>query len=484
MNSFNPSKRHEFREHLAALLWAVGSPSDGDQVPGNWWLSNRTARDWLLLDDFARDGYEPAVVAGPARWAENPTDLANGFSAAVMSLHSDGRVRQRAVRFLAVSEGVLGVSALAVRCLDHVAQVRAEANRSFLTKTDSTSVNVILGILLAGAKRFHSAEALSAYRSRLLSLPDLDALLKALRASDNHLVRRWAFNRSFEHELLTADDLLWAARHEQDQLIRVQCADRACAVASEETVRELLAEKHTESRLAAVLHLGDAGLSDADLTGLLIDPSARIREIAQLKLKRRGFDPAVVYRQCLEEGRRIAFALVGMAATGNPEDLTVVQPWLADGGPAIRKAAVQAVSALAGDRRLPLLAPMLLDASPGPVAAAGRALVALGAGADAAAAAWRSDQVWSRRAAWRLCRAAGGWDRVVWDLEAAADPDPELSKLGQFGVRNWLLYSAATTWGVVAPARAERIKSLLKVAPLPEHVLREVAFAANVSRAN
>ncbi len=62
---------------------------------------------------------------------------------------------------------------------------------------------------------------------------------------------------------------------------------------------------------------------------------------------------------------------------------------------------------------------------------------------------------WSRRAGWRLARAAGHWDRVAADLRATTGLGPGLASLGVSGVRNWLETSAAATWAVLSNEQAD-----------------------------
>jgi hypothetical protein len=120
-------------------------------------------------------------------------------------------------------------------------------------------------------------------------------------------------------------------------------------------------------------------------------------------------------------------------------------------------------------------------------ATAGRVLArARSAGAGAppgwTALAWASPRPGNRRAAWRLERGAGGWDRVEADLRAAGDPDPGLAAAGQDGIRTWLVHSAATTWDVLSPARRERIRDLVEAWDAPGWQRDAVAFHAGITR--
>lgn len=89
-------------------------------------------REWLQLDRAARwfryaDG---TPVSGVTGWLCPQLVEPSGFVSAVTSLHVDGRSRERATRALALASGPVAASALAVRLLDHVPHVRAQAWRS------------------------------------------------------------------------------------------------------------------------------------------------------------------------------------------------------------------------------------------------------------------------------------------------------------------------------------------------------------------
>ncbi|MGZ4436505.1 MAG: hypothetical protein ACXVW6_02625 [Nocardioidaceae bacterium] len=408
-----------------------------------------------------------------------------GFVAAVTSFHVDGRIRQRATRVLAELDGIVPATALAARLLDHVPQVREEAQRALLPRLDAGNAAAVLGVLLAGRGRQHAPNGLASVREALFEkLPAIELVETLLRGGARE-VRRWAFTLGHDRGLLTPGRLLRVVHDDPDQWLRASAADWLLPVADPQQLRELLGANTVEARLVALTQLPDDSLGDDDLLPLLADRAPRVREQARWRARRRGIDTARWYRErvALPEtpAQTLAASLDGLAAVGGPGDLERFTEHLHHRSPRVRTAAVTGVSTHASrEVAVATLAPVLLDPSPRVSSAAARLLVRLRAPQEAAAAAWSSPQSWSRRAAWRMSRGAGSWDWVEADLRAAADTDPQLASLGRAGVRNWLATSAATTWAALPDSQRERIQELLVAGPVDSATSRTVAFHARI----
>ena len=471
-----------------ALVWLAKGATAGDAA--GWderaeWLSALSGREWLLLDDLARTWrYGQAPISGTRGWLGTQLAEPTGLVAAVTSLHADGRMRQRATRLLPTAPSRLVAAALAVRSLDHVEQVRDEALRG-LRALPVDQAAVVLSVLLAGHQRQHASKALDVYVDAVLQQPAPSALLAALRNAEDRNVHRWAYRVSFERDLLSVAELLHVVRSGRDQLVRASCAAWLRGRASVDDLRGLLAARFVEGRMLAVQELPDQTLPDVVLLPLLADASGRVRELAQWRAPKRGTDVAAWYRHQLQAvqltPRRTAACLAGLGDCGSRGDVPLVLAHLAADSPSVRGAAVAAVSTLAAaDAVHAVLLPLLHDPAPRVSAAAARALARAGAGTAEAAEAWESGVPATRRAAWRLSRAAGTWERVDADVRAAADSDPQLAGLGRAGVRNWLHAGAATTWGCPRPDTADRLLRLLPQTGLSLQEQRLVAFHAGL----
>ena len=480
----------EIRELAFELAAAARSNEPGSWSLGSQALVELDDRGLLLLDEYARH-WAPTIgavpVAGTKGWLGSNLSEPTGFVAAVTSLHADGRIRQRATAVLATLDGNLALRALALRCFDHVQQVRTEALASTVARAHLDTAEAPLGVLLAARRRFHGRGALDAVLAHLEIVAGPRALYERVRDSSARDVRRWAHQYAHERALLNSDDLVALVQGSDDQFLRAQAAAWLDHVATGVQLQNLLGSRYADGRLLALTRLEDDVLGrDAILTALG-DSSGRVREVAQWRARRRGIDPALTYRDWLGRTERnsvqLAAALDGLASLGKSSgDVDLVGMYLSHAQVRVRTAAVRAFARLGSTASVrERLLPMLHDPSPRVATAAAVALTRSSARAPDAELAWASTQSWTRRAAWRFSRATGSWDRVVADLRAATDTDAQLRDLGAAGLRNWLEHSAATTWGMPTPTQAERIAALLQHADLGEQQRRELAFHSGVT---
>jgi hypothetical protein len=473
---------------LARRLAEAASSDD----PAAWDLGLQTLEGldgaaWLLVDQAARTfSYADGTpVSGTQGWLRTALNEPSGFVAAVASLHADGRFRERAVQVLSTVPGAVAVPALAVRLLDHVPEVRARAREALPQPRLLACAEPLLDILLAGADRQHAGDALATVKAALVDdEPSRALMMPELLTSGRRRVRRWAFQLGHDQGLLSTDRLVAATLADPDQWLQARCAEWLAEGEWPGVLASLLGARSVEARLVVLARVSDGELGDDALRSMVVDRAPRVREAARLRARHRGWDVAELYRQGLQQNaspRVIAACLDGLALTGDGQDLELAVGGLQHASARVRAAAVVAVSARAmRDHAIQLLASMLLDPSARVSSTAARELARVGAPSATAESAWGSGQPWSRRAGWRLSRAAGGWHRVEADLRAAADPDVALSAVGHFGIRNWLEVGAARTWASLSENHRTRIASLLVEADLSGPARRLVAFHAGI----
>ena len=454
-------------------------------------LDQLSGRDWLVLDAAARSYRlnHAMPVAGVRGWLGPNLGEPSGLVAAVTSLHVDGRFRERAALALAGMSGGIAVSAAAVRLLDHVEQVRAAASQSIAAMLVAQPVPDLLvrslDVVLAGRDRFQGPAALQALErlgERQFNKHDYVELLIGAPA---RRVRRHGFEVANELGLLTVPRLLEAVRLEEDQLIVAWCADWLYERAAPSDFADLLDARGAFVRQVAVLRVDDTSLPDAQLLQRAADRAPRVREAARFRARKRGLDIAGWYRDQLDDpeqpATRKAVTLDGLLGAGDASDLPAFQAAMADPRPRIRAVALRGVATWSTrEETINLAEPMLLDPSTRVSASAARVLARAGAPSSAADDAWDSPRPGSRRAAWFLARATGGWNAVESDLRLATDADPELAGLGRSHVSNWLTTRAATTWQPLPEHQKVRIAALLDAWDASIDLKRTLAFHAGV----
>lgn len=451
-------------------------------------LEGLDGRAWLTLDQTARAfdwRIGRAPVSGPLPGSAVPRAGVDLLTLLTASLHVDGRIRQRAVEVLASVDAALATSALTVRTLDHVAQVWGPAREAILARLDLAHAEPVLDILIAGHERDSARRMLTDAVECLVGRHSVADIAARLTVSRRRRVRRWAFTFVHENDGLTAEDLAEAARTNGDQWVRASCADWI-SLTHPERLGDLLDATSVDVRLTAIAGVPDDLLSRTALDELLVDRAARVREIARARATRCGVDVAAHYRS-LAAGeptpRELVACLDGLAWTGDDQDVDLAVRALGHDAVRVRAAAISAVAARADSTTtIKAIRPCLLDPSARISSTAARALARAGATPAVAERAWASDLVSSRRAAWRLTRASGAWNRVEADLRASCDPDAALAGLGRAGARNWLETAAATTWQPLPNIQRERMAALLPLSGLDERQAAVLAFHAGIAR--
>ncbi|MEV8377056.1 hypothetical protein AB0P21_30220 [Kribbella sp. NPDC056861] len=464
----------EAREALLRLSHALETPlRTSARREGLTWLANLQGEDLVRLDDVARS--QPSY-AGPAIGKRPDPDETTGLGAVLASLYYDGRLRERALSQL---PGELAAVLLALRTADHVPQIRAQARELLFALPPAL---VAMEVLLVVRRRLHGGGLLDEYAKRLT-----DEQLAGMRTAGVRDLRRWAYQHGLADGTLARAELEIGAL-DNDQWIRVRCADALAQQADAELAPRLLTSRYVELRMAGLLRLPEELLGDEQIEHALFDRSARVRELAQWRCRRRGGDPAKTYRDvALGAGRIVAGRRTGLVSglseTGDASDLPLVLEHLADRGPAVRLAAVKAVAGwLGSDERAGLLGPLLLDASPKVVGAAATALASLprDVTAEFVDAAWACEQPWSRAGATRVEVGGGPWWALESILRLMADPDPELSRQGRIRLTDWFRTSANS--GQLSDEKQKaRLRRRIAEAGLDDASVRRLSFYARLS---
>lgn len=415
----------------------------------------------MRLEERGRNG--PRWVAGPLGVSSAWDDVVGRgdlLTICAASMHPDGYLRERASRLLADREESLVARCLALRAVDHVPQVRRVALPALVQRPDPAA----LALLLRMRKRVHGPAALAAY-GELFDTREL------LGASDP-LVRRFAY----EQELAGMDSSEVEMRlgTETDQWLRRRLAERWMAVDPALAKGQLVGSRYVEGRLMVLLDGTDDLFERGELEERMLDRSRRVRAAACWRYRRAGYDPASYYR-ARWEADGVDAALDGLRETGQRFDAVEAQRALASDDQRLRVAALRLWPE--GGPPKELLLTLLADPSSAVVKHAARLLAATpGIRYDDVLAAAVSEEPNQRRAAWRLRRELGGWNRLRADLEALQDPDEKLLLAAKQDLAIWLEFRAANTYQPLLPSEREAIRAHLDRVDLPRGVVDLLKF--------
>lgn len=475
--------------HRAATELVTALRHDALDTPGadeDAWAA-RLARldggDWLLVDKLARRSTwaQPALLSGTRGW--DALDLSEAQLPALVAaaMHVDGRLREQATQALGRSAGPVTSAVVGIRLLDHVPEVVEAARDVAVQGLPGLEVDVVADVLLHGAGRDAARDPWSWLVDTVgLASPEV---LERLRRSRFRQARRWGVEQSLSGGLLPPGEVVEIASHDPDQWLRGAAAEHLTDTGTPDLLVPLLSARSVEARLTALTRVREELLDDRTLERLLLDRAPRVREQARWRARRRGVGVADVCRRHLGDAApgAVAAALDGLAWVGDESDVLAVTDLLLHGSPKVRAAAVRTCAArVPGPTAIEVLVPLLEDPAARVSGAAARVLARAGAPADAATKAWESPVPTVRRAAWRVSRAPGGWQRVASDLRAASDDEPSLRRLGRDGVRGWLRYGAATTWGRPDASDAGAMARHLVGAGLTDDERDRVAFHAGI----
>lgn len=436
--------------------WAVRLLSDA--TPSLWRNLDLAARRmWWDIPDWARTAQERISLGDPSVLA-----------LVVASFHPTGYVREAAVARLGEVDDPAAIQALALRAADWVPQVRERA-RAALVQPVSSSVESLISIgplAVLFADREQGAWLFAHLEESAARLDD-SGLRHLLTARDWRL-RRVAYLIALRDRRLGRVELMDAAAHDGDLVIRVQCADQAIrdAVATDQVteVRSLADSGTAAVRAAAVSALARAGRVDVAQTALE-DRNPMVREIAQAAVRRAGADPAQRYRDLVSATNPPdPAAVAGLGETGTKTDAALIGLSLQHPVPRGRVEAVRALRRLSSVD-LSTLVGMIDDPSPAVTRQVVATLAPYAGDIDAerlgVLLAEKQDPH-VRIAAYRLLRARGLWTRLLTDLELYDDPDDDLRTRARGDLFGWLDREAATAYVTPTGVVAQRFNLLLQ----------------------
>lgn len=451
---------------------------------------------------FEADVWIREALCHWGRWENDwskmkPADVARFADAdfgplAFASMHTNGRVREAALRRLAARTDGAELPFLLLRLNDWVVPIRDIARD--LVKARVREEYALFFVrdlaLLLRIERCQRGEHrwLSEAMTELFQREgSAEALQAGLHSADRN-VRRACLRFASTAAAPRAIAALKAALADADPMCRLWAAKQLIAGATHDELPSLHAALCGDAfmpvrreSLTALAERNPAA-AHAALVDALLDKHTSMRAVARFYLKGR-VDAAEFYRRAMDaqRGARLSAALLGLSECGEKADAHKIAPFLVSPEIRFRKAAVIAIGRLAADENRSDLLRALADTSPGVSAAACAALrpVVSAVMGELAALLQTHPTPFVRKNALTLVRSLSKWERLPLLLAACRDAHEDVSQPAALALDFWFysyngsfvtpsatqlgaakmeLHSSA---GCVAPNIADELASLI-----------------------
>lgn len=427
----------EIADRLSDGATAVLSRASDRRAEIEDWLLLASAGELLRIDRAARFWRHRDALGKALLWKGRALKRSGTLSAALASMHGDGRVREAAVGILSRADAPLADRMLAVRLTDHVRPVREAATQAVLRRTSLIQADKIVPVLHLIEGRTRGAEVLPLYLHAVAGVHGETALWSRLRDSTTPAVRRTAFQHSLTNELLSIGDAVAALPREHDRIVQSLLAHAIADRARPDVVGSaLLSDRSAESRVLGLVRLTADLLDPSDVERLLVDPGDLVRLWARQRYEEQGRNALAVYQDVAQGSGPAAVrarAYRGVVEAGGTVDHEVVLDLVRSTEPPLKKTGLRLLAGCVVPADATLLLEVLRTGTNRVARLASEVLHEI-------PAAWSDAELLPltssldpslRRRAWWLKRNRSGWDQTIADLEILLDHDPVLAALGR-----------------------------------------------------
>lgn len=410
------------------------------------------------------------------------------------SMHSNGFVREEAVRRLRLLTDGSEVPYLLLRLNDWVRQVRNIARQAIDERIKPSYAGALIRNLhlvtrLAEVRRNDQREVLDRINQLLAGPEARPAMLDAMR-NGSRTTRRASFR------LLAADEaglreILPQALSADDFVIRLQAVRAAALVLDRAELQSLLPKLSRDGsapiRLEALRMWATSFPEEAAskaLRAALLDRNASVRLEARYRLRNEaGNDFRQIYRNAMSASQPAVLmaALAGFAETASAEDASELISYLSHALARVRRTAVECLAKLAPDKHLDHFIERAQDSSPKVSSEACKVLARELSGLD-------GSFVWQhlssaplphvRRNMLRLATGLPKWESLIYLVRAIDLPDESLADEAVDHVCRWnVQYNRSQ--GVPSREQLALLEDALNQAErrLPPSVVDSIRFA-------
>ncbi len=371
----------------------------------------------------------------------------------LLSFHSNGFIREVALKALAERTDGLELSFLLIRLNDWVVPIRNAAERAILDRLRPEYAEHFIRCLplvfsLKDKGRINHGTVVEAIIALLQGADARTSLRHAL--NDRHrAVSRLAFWLLVQHPQSDLISILTDALTTKDTVIRLSAARVLRKQSADESLRTLLEglskDRFMPVRREALCEFAERLPDTATyLHAALLDSHSSMRETARFYLSKVGWTEfSTYYATHLADASRLdlSAAIEGLGETGNTAHAKTLSCFLTHIDSRVRRAAVRAIGRLDPEKFTQQLLAALLDAQPA-VGKAARDVLA------SRAYLLKADEIWNvyqkaissssaRGLALSLMADLQWWDSSILLINAVADPDEKIRAEALEHLRHW-----------------------------------------------
>jgi len=323
--------------------------------------------DFVRFDEFVRQGYSEWRVRREPWYTMKAKDVGHLASMGapsvsllgVASFHTDGYVREAAVRELGKTQTGAELPFLFLRANDWVSQIRSAA-REFLLKRIRTDYIphlmawLPLALRLTKMSRDDHSTVVEAVRALLLSSDARPALQEGFQSKDL-FARRFCFELAMNSNDNDCLPVLKLAFGQRDTEIRKAGIHRLRSITPSEASKRMLLQAISNNfaavRREALEIFAEKYPDEAaqQFQSALFDANVVVREGAQYYFQKKStLDLRTLYSGALQNSNvpRLCAAVAGLGETGPLNDAQLLEPFLHDQSSRIRAAALHAIARL------------------------------------------------------------------------------------------------------------------------------------------
>jgi HEAT repeat protein len=294
----------------------------------------------------------------------------------IASCHTNGYVREAAVRELGKTETGAELPFLLIRANDWVREIRCSARDFLLKRIRPDYIHRLmdwlsLALRLSKVGRDDHSAILEAVRRLLASSEAREALHKGFGSRDQ-FVRRFCFQLALNSNETDLLKVLQRAFVERDAQVRKEAVHKLREILPGGGSKELLIRARNDGFMAVrrealqIFSEKYADEADQEFQSALLDTNIAVREVAQYYFQKKGgVDLRAYYSSRLEtsNSRQICAVIAGVGETGVVKDSQLVEPFLHNQSLKVRVAALHAIAKLNPDAYLDKFVLALSDAS-------------------------------------------------------------------------------------------------------------------------